>query len=79
MYRTTSAVDQASSSARYARLEAVVSGKAYHTIQTWMMRTVTWRAVVERGAFTMPVFGKVGWSIESCFAWHTWWERGWLY
>jgi hypothetical protein len=53
-YRILSANDHARASARYAWDEAVLEGNAYHTIQTWMMRVMTCRAVVLVGDFIRP-------------------------
>jgi hypothetical protein len=53
-YRIVSATDQASNRARYACDVAVLSGKLYHTIHTWITRVTTCNAVVLTGDLMTP-------------------------
>lgn len=60
-YRIVSATDHARTKARYACEVAVLCGKLYHTIQTWMTRVTTCKAVVLTGdlMITDVVFSKM--------------------
>jgi hypothetical protein len=53
-YRIASALLHASTSAVNACEDAVLAGKAYHIIHTWMTRAITWSAVVDTGDLTSP-------------------------
>jgi hypothetical protein len=53
-YRIASALLHASTSAVNACEDAVLAGKQYHIIQTWMTRAITWSAVVDTGDLTSP-------------------------
>jgi hypothetical protein len=53
-YRIPSATLHAITSAPYAYDDAVLAGKQNHTIQTWITRVMTWRAVVLTGDLMTP-------------------------